>query len=51
MNLIELNVSEWGLDLSTYFGDVYIAWRTIVLVVVVVSVMRITKIIRKRIKP
>jgi hypothetical protein len=51
MNLINLNVSEWGLDLSTYFGDVYIAWRTIVLVVVVVSVMRITKIIRKRIKP
>ena len=49
MNLINLDVSEWGIDLTTYFGDVYVAWRTIVLVVVVVSVMRITKIIRKRI--
>ena len=49
MNLINLDVSEWGLDLSTYFGDVYVAWRTVVLAVVVVSVMRITKIIRKRV--
>ncbi len=49
MNLINLDVSERGLDLSTYFGDVYVAWRTIVLVVVVVAVMRITKIIRKRV--
>lgn len=48
MNLINLDVSEYGLSLSTYFGDVYIATRTIVLVVFIVVVMRITKIIRKR---
>lgn len=49
MNLINLDASEYGLDLTTYFGDVYIAWRTIILVVGIVVVMRITKIIRKRV--
>lgn len=50
MNLINLDVSEYGISLTTYFGDVYMYWRTIMLVVGIVVILRLTKIIRKRVK-
>lgn len=50
MNLINLDVSEYGISLTTYFGDVYMYWRTIMLVVGIVVILRLAKIIRKRVK-
>ena len=50
MELFNLEVSKWGISLTTYFGDVYLFWRTIYLVVGVVIVLRIAKYIRKRVK-
>jgi hypothetical protein len=47
MELINLNVSEYGIGLTSYFGDVYVFWRTIALVAGIVIVLRIAKVIRK----
>ena len=46
MELINLNVSEWGISLTSYLGDVFIYWRTIALVAGIVIVLRIAKVIR-----
>lgn len=48
MELFNLEASKWGISLTTYFGDVYVFWRTILLVVGIVVVLRIAKIIRKK---
>jgi hypothetical protein len=48
MELLNLDVSEYGISLTTYFGDVYVFWRTIWLVAGVVVVLRLAKYIRKR---
>ena len=50
MELFNLEVSKWSINLVTYFGDVFIPWRTIYLAVGVVIVLRIAKYIRKRVK-
>ena len=50
MELINLEVSKWGISLTTYFGDVYVFWRTIYLVVGIVVVLRLAKYIRKAAK-
>lgn len=50
MELINLEVSKWGISLTTYFGDVYLFWRTIYLVVGIVVVLRLAKYIRKQTK-
>lgn len=47
MELIKLQVSQWGIDFRTYFGDIYIPTRTILLVGGIVVVLRIAKLIRK----
>lgn len=47
MKLIELNVSEWGLDLRTYFGDVYLPTRTFLTIGAIVAVLLAAKYIRK----
>lgn len=49
MELINLNVSEYGIGLTSYFGDVYVFWRTIALVAGIVIVLRIAKAIRKKV--
>jgi hypothetical protein len=46
MELINLNVSEWGFSLTSYLGDVFIYWRTIALVAGIFIVLRIAKVIR-----
>lgn len=48
MNLINLDVSEYGISLTTYFGDMYLFWRTIWLVGGIVVVLRVAKAIRKK---
>ena len=50
MELINLDVSQYGISLTTYFGDVYVFWRTIWLVAGVVVVLRVAKYIRKAVK-
>jgi hypothetical protein len=50
MELFNLEASKWGISLTTYFGDVYVFWRTILLVVGIVVVLRIAKVIRKKAK-
>ena len=50
MELFNLEVSKWGISLTTYFGDVYVFWRSIYLVIGIVVVLRIAKIIRKKAK-
>ena len=47
MELIELNVSQYGLSLQTYFGDVYLYWRTPLLAIGIIVVLRVAKHIRK----
>ena len=48
MKLINLEVSEWGIDLETYFGDIYLYHRTWMLALGLVSVLLVAKLIRKR---
>ena len=50
MELFNLEVSEYGISLTTYFGDAYLYWRTIMLAVGIVVILRIAKVIRKRVK-
>jgi hypothetical protein len=47
MKLIQLQVSEWGIDLQTYFGDVFLPHRTWLLLLGIVVVLRTAKLIRK----
>ena len=50
MELFNLEVSKWGISLTTYFGDVYVFWRSVYLVLGVVIVLRVAKYIRKAVK-
>lgn len=47
MELLNLDVSEYGVSLTSYFGDVYLFWRTIALVAGIVVVLRLAKVYRK----
>ena len=47
MELIKLQVSEYGIDLQTYFGDIYLYHRTWLLLAGIVVVLRTAKLIRK----
>ena len=46
--MINLNVSEYGISLTTYFGDVYVFWRTIALTAVIVVALRLAKAYRAK---
>jgi uncharacterized membrane protein YuzA (DUF378 family) len=50
MELFNLEASKWGISLTTYFGDVYVFWRSIYLVIGIVVVLRIAKVLRKKFK-
>ena len=50
MELFNLDVSKYGISLTTYFGDVYVFWRTIAIVALVVVVLRTAKYIRKKVR-
>jgi hypothetical protein len=47
MELIQLEVSKWGISLQTYFGDIYLYHRTWLLAAGIVVVLRGAKLIRK----
>jgi len=49
MELFNLQVSKYGINLTTYFGDAYVFWRSIYLAVGIVVVLRIAKAIRKQV--
>lgn len=48
MELFNLEVSQWSINIETYFGDFYIYHRAWILALGVVAVLRTAKIIRKR---
>ena len=48
MQLFNLEISKYGIDLQTYFGDLYLYHRAWMLILGVVVVLRLAKIIRKR---
>ena len=50
MELFNLEVSKYGINLTTYFGDVYVFWRSVYLVIGIVVVLRLAKLIRKSVK-
>ena len=47
MELIQLEVSKWGISLQTYFGDVFLYHRTWQVALGVIVVLRGAKLIRK----
>jgi hypothetical protein len=47
MELIKLEVSQWSINIESYFGDVYINHRTWIIAGGVVVVLRLAKYIRK----
>ena len=47
MQLFNLEISKYGIDLQTYFGDIYLYHRAWILILGVVVVLRLAKIIRK----
>jgi len=47
MELFNLEVSEWSINLTTYFGDVFLPHRTWIIVLSIVALLRIAKLIRK----
>lgn len=49
MELFNLEVSEWSINIQSYFGDVYIMHRTWMLALGLVVVLRVAKLIRKRV--
>ena len=44
MELLHIQFSNWGMDLTSYMGDVYIPYRTLILSALIVTAL----IIRKR---
>jgi hypothetical protein len=47
MQLFNLEVSKYGIDLQTYFGDVYLYHRAWITVLALVVVLRLAKRIRE----
>jgi hypothetical protein len=48
MELINLDVSEYGINLTTYFGDVYVFWRTLALAALIFVMLRLAKAYRAK---
>ena len=49
MELFNLEVSEWSINLTTYFGDVFLPHRTWLLALGVIVLLRVAKLIRKKV--
>jgi len=50
MTIFSLEVSQYGISLQTYFGDVYLYHRTWMLALGLVAVLLVAKLIRKRVR-
>jgi hypothetical protein len=48
MELMQLQFSNWGMDLTTYMGDVYLPYRTLILSALAVIIIKVIK--RKKAK-
>jgi len=48
MELFNLEVSKWSINIETYFGDLYLMHRAWLTVLAVVVTLRVAKIIRQR---
>ena len=46
MQLFNLEVSKWSINIETYFGDVYLMHRAWITVLAIVVVLRLAKRIR-----
>lgn len=44
MELLHIQFSNWGMDLTSYMGDVYLPWRTFIVAALVIVVV----VLRKR---
>jgi hypothetical protein len=47
MELFNLEISKWSINIETYFGDLYLMHRTWIIVLAVVVILRGAKLIRK----
>jgi len=47
MKLFNLEVSQWSINIESYFGDVYINHRTWIIALGIVAVLRVAKLIRR----
>jgi hypothetical protein len=50
MTIFNLGVSQWGISLETYFGDVFLYHRAWITAIGLVSVLLVAKLIRKRVR-
>jgi hypothetical protein len=50
MEMLKLDVSQYGISLQTYFGDVYLYHRAWLTVLGVVVVLRLAKYIRNKVR-
>jgi len=50
MELFNLEISEWSINLTTYFGDVFLPHRTWIIALSIVAVLRVAKLIRKAVR-
>ena len=50
MELFNLEVTKWSINIETYFGDLYLMHRAWLTVVGVVVVLRVAKRIRKAVR-
>jgi hypothetical protein len=48
MQLFNLEITKWSINIETYFGDLYLMHRAWLTVLGVVVVLRVAKLIRKR---
>jgi hypothetical protein len=48
MEMINLNVSEYGISLTSYLGDVFLYWRTFAFVALVIVALRLAKAYRAK---
>ena len=44
MEILHIQFSNWGMDLTSYMGDVYLPYRTLIIAALVVAVV----VLRKR---
>jgi hypothetical protein len=47
MELFNLEISKWSINIETYFGDVYLMHRAWITVLALVVVLRLAKRIRE----
>ena len=50
MKLLQLDVSNYGISLETYFGDVYLYHRAWLTAVALIVVLRLAKLIKNKVR-